>query len=161
MDASMEAYLQAFSQGKCSSRQAREQTGLDFSQMLDALGELGLRLPSFDYNTANEEVKRGYDNLVAYYDTYNVEKKSASSTSAPSFTADDGLPGTVDALTNKKLWKVTVSSLFPNGHRAEYYYQGHHASEEAACGAALHNEGIDHGGSTIPTIVNVEHTGEA
>jgi hypothetical protein len=67
MDARMEAHLQAFSQGECSSRQARERTGLNYSQMLDALGELGLRLPSFDYDTANEEVRRGYDNLVAYY----------------------------------------------------------------------------------------------
>ena len=70
MDASMEAHLQAFARGECSSRQAREQTGLDYSQFLDALGELGLRLPSFDYETANEELKRGYGNLSAYYDAY-------------------------------------------------------------------------------------------
>lgn len=62
----------------------------------------------------------------------------------------------VDALTSKKLWKVTVSSLFPNDHRVENVYQGYHASEEAACGAALHKEGNDHGGSTIPTIMKVE-----
>ncbi|WP_156360296.1 hypothetical protein [Sphingomonas sp. Leaf226] len=161
MDASMEAHLQALSQGECSSRQVREQTGLNYSQMLDALGELGLRLPSFDHNTANEEVKRGYDNLVAYYNAYKEERERASSEPAPSFTADDGFPSTVDALTTKEFWKVTVSSLFPNGRRVEYFYEGHHASEHAACGAALHNEGIDHGGSTIPTIVKVKHTGEA
>ncbi len=67
MDANTEAHLRAFSEGRPSSRQVREQTGLDYSQMLDALSELGLRLPSFNYDTANEEVRRGYDNLVAYY----------------------------------------------------------------------------------------------
>ena len=155
MDASTEAHLRAFSQGQSSSRQVREQTGLDYNQMLDALGELGLRLPSFEYDTANEEVKRGYDNLVAYYQANKEERESA--TSRPTaLTTDDGFPGVVDALTTKNLWKVTVSSLFPNGDRVEYFYEGHHASEEAACGAALHKEGDNHGGSTIPTIVKVE-----
>lgn len=156
MDASTEAHLRAFSQGQSSSRQVREQTGLDYSQMLDALGELGLRLPSFEYDTADEEVKRGYDNLAAYYQANKEERESATSRLAPSFATDDGFPGMVDALTAQKLWKVTVSSLFPNGDRVEYFYEGHHASEEAACGAALHKEGDDHGGSTIPRIVRVE-----
>lgn len=76
MDANTEAHLRALSGGQFSSRQVREQTGLDYSQMLDALGELGLRLPSFDYDTANEEVKRGYDNLVAYYQANKEERKA-------------------------------------------------------------------------------------
>ena len=75
MNASTEAHLRAFSKGQCSSQQVRGQTGLDYSQMLDALGELGLRLPSFDYDTANEEVKRGYDNLAAYYRADKEERK--------------------------------------------------------------------------------------
>jgi hypothetical protein len=157
MDASTEAHLRAFSQGRSSSQQVREQTGLDYSQMLDALGELGLRLPSFDYDTANEEVKRGYDNLAAYYQADREERESATSKPTPPLTADDRYP--VDALTAKKPWKVTVSSLFPNDHRVENVYEGCHVSEEAACGAALYKEGIDHGGSTIPTIVKVEHVG--
>jgi len=74
MDASTEAHLRAFSQGESSSRQVREQIGLDYSQMLDALGELGLRLPSFDYDTADEEVKRGYNNLAAYYQANKEEQ---------------------------------------------------------------------------------------
>lgn len=79
MGASTEAYLRAFSQGQSSSRQMREQTSLNYSQMLDALGELGLRLPSFDYDTANEEVKRGYDNLAAYYQANKEEPENATS----------------------------------------------------------------------------------
>ncbi len=160
MDASMEAHLLAFSQGQSSSRQVREQTGLDYSQMLDALGVLGLRLPSFDYDTANEEVKRGYDNLAAYYQANKEERESATSRLMPPLTVDDGFPRMVDARTAKKLWKVTVRSLFPNDHRVENVYEGYHASEEAACGAALHKEGNDHGGSTIPAIVKVEAKSE-
>jgi hypothetical protein len=156
MDASTEAHLRAFSQGQSSSRQVREQTGLDYSQMLEALGKLGLRLPSFNYDTANEEVKRGYDNLAAYYQANKEERESATSRSTHPLTAADKFPGMVDALTAKKLWKVTVSSLFPNDQRVENVYEGYHASEEAACGAALHKEGLDHGGSTIPAIVKVE-----
>ncbi len=67
----------------------------------------------------------------------------------------------IDALTSIKLWQVTVSSLFPNDQRVENVYEGYHASEEAACGAALHKEGIDYGGSTIPTVVKVEAGSEA
>ena len=156
MDASTEAHLRAFSQGQSSSRQVREQTGLHYSQMLDALGELGLRLPSFNYDTANEEMKRGYANLAAYYQVNKDERENAVSRLTPPSTANDGFHCMVDALTAKKLWKVTVSSLFPNDHRVENVYEGYHASEEAACGAALHKEGIDHGGTTIPTIVKVD-----
>ncbi len=161
MDASTEAYLQAFSQGQYSSRQVRQQTGLDYSQMLDALGELGLRLPSFNYETANEEVKRGYDNLAAYYQADKEERESATSRLTPPVTAHDAFPCMPDTLTAKKLWRVTVSSLFPNDHRADNVYEGYHASEEAACGAALHKESIDHGESTIPTIVKVKAGSEA
>ena len=161
MDASTEAHLRGFSEGQSSSRQVREQTGLDYSQMLDALGELGLRLPSFDYDTANEDVKRGYDNLAAYYQANKDERESATSRLTPPLTADDGFPCMVDAFTPKRLWKVTVSSIFPNDHRVENVYEGYHVNEEAACGAALHKEGIDHGGSTIPTIVKVEARSEA
>jgi len=102
MDASTEAHLRAFSQGQSSSRQVREETSLDYSQMLDALGELGLRLPSFDYDTANEEVKRGYDNLAAYYQA-NKERERAASRLTPPPTGDDGFPCMVDALTATKL----------------------------------------------------------
>lgn len=161
MDASTGAYLRAFSQGQYSSRHVREQTGLDYSQMLDALGELSLRLPSFDYDTANEEVKRGYDNLAAYYQANKETRESATSRLRPPLTADDEFPSMVDALTAKKLWKITVSSLFANDHRVENVYEGYHASKEAACGAALHKESIDHGGSTIPSIVKVESELEA
>lgn len=156
MDASTEAHLQAFSRGQSSSRQVREQTGLNYSQMLDTLGELGLRLPSFDYDTANEEIKRRYDKLAAYYQANKEERESTTSGPASPLAVDDGVPGMVGTLTATKLWKVTVSSLFPNDHRVENVYEGYHASEEAACGAALHKEGIDYGGSTIPTIVKVE-----
>lgn len=63
MNASTETHLPAFSRGECASRQAWERTRVDYSQFLDALGELGLRLPSFDYETADEDLKRGYDNF--------------------------------------------------------------------------------------------------
>lgn len=102
MDASTEAHLRAFSEGQSSSRQVREQTSLDYGQMLNALGELGLRLPSFDYDTASEEVKRGYDNLAAYYQAHKEERESATSRLTPSLTADDKFPRVADDLTVKK-----------------------------------------------------------
>jgi hypothetical protein len=58
-----------------------------------------------------------------------------------------------DDLTINKLWKVTVSSLFPNDHQIKKVFEGYHASEAAARDAALHQELVDHGGSTIPIIV--------
>jgi hypothetical protein len=61
-------------------------------------------------------------------------------------------------LTVKTLWKVTVSSLFPNDKRLEMIFEGYYPSENAACDAALCKEAIDHGGSTIPTIVKVEQS---
>lgn len=74
---------------------------------------------------------------------------------------DDGGIEMEDDLKANKPWKVTVSSLFPNDHRVEKVFEGYHTSEEAACDAALHKEAVDHGGSTIATIVKVEHAGEA
>lgn len=62
-------------------------------------------------------------------------------------------------MTTGKLWRVTVSSLFPNDQRVESVYEGRHAGEAAARDAALHKEAIEHGGSTIPTIVEVEEVG--
>lgn len=62
-------------------------------------------------------------------------------------------------MTTEKLWRVAVSAIYPNGHRAEYLYGGRHADEAAACDAALNKEAIDHGGSTIPTITKVEAIG--
>ena len=129
--------------------------------MLDAPGELGLRLPSFDYDTADEEVRRGYDNLTAYYQNNKEDQENATSKLTHPSTADGEFHCINDALTNKKLWKVTVSRLFPNDHRVENIYEGYHASEEVACGAAIHNEGVDHGGATIPTILKVEAQSQA
>ena len=58
-------------------------------------------------------------------------------------------------MTNS-LWKVTVSSLFPNDNRVESVYEGHHTDEVAARDAALHKEAIHNGGSTIADVVAVE-----
>lgn len=55
-----------------------------------------------------------------------------------------------------RLWKVTVSSLFPNDHRIESVYEGHHANEAAARDAALRTEASDNGGSAIARVVEVE-----
>jgi hypothetical protein len=55
-----------------------------------------------------------------------------------------------------RLWKVTVSSLFPNDNRVESVYEGHHADEAAACDAALTKEAIDNGGSTIGRVEKIE-----
>jgi hypothetical protein len=77
----------------------------------------------------------------------------------PPPTADEGVPRMIDDLTPKKFWKITVSSLFPNDSRAEMVFEGFYPSEEAARDAALNKEGIDHGGSTIPTVVKVEEAG--
>lgn len=63
------------------------------------------------------------------------------------------------SMTTETLWKVTVSSLFPNDHRVESSYEGRHADEEAARDAALSREAIDNGGSTIATVVEVEKIG--
>ncbi|RZT58234.1 hypothetical protein EV283_0001 [Sphingomonas sp. BK036] len=58
-----------------------------------------------------------------------------------------------------RLWKVTVSSLFPNDNKVESVYEGHHADEAAACDAALTKEAIRNGGSTIDRVVGVEEIG--
>jgi len=58
------------------------------------------------------------------------------------------------------LWKVTVSSLFPNDERVESVYEGQHADQAAACDAALTREAIENGGSTIARIVSVEEAGQ-
>ena len=62
-------------------------------------------------------------------------------------------------MTTETLWKVTVSSLFPNDHRVESTYEGQHADEKAAHDAALSKEGTDNGGSTIATVVKAEKIG--
>lgn len=62
-------------------------------------------------------------------------------------------------MATETLWKVTVSSLFPNDHRVESTYEGRHADEEAARDAALSNEGADNGGSTIAAVVKAEKIG--
>jgi hypothetical protein len=54
------------------------------------------------------------------------------------------------------LWRVTVSSLFPNDHRVESTYEGRYADEKAACNTALSREATENGGSTIATIVKAE-----
>lgn len=58
-----------------------------------------------------------------------------------------------------RLWKVTVSSLFPNDNRVESVYEGNHADEAAARDAALTRKGIDNGGSTIDCVQKVEEIG--
>lgn len=59
-------------------------------------------------------------------------------------------------MSTETLWKVTVSSLFPNDYRVESSYEGRHADEKAACDAALFREATDNGGSTIATVVRAE-----
>ncbi|RYF22031.1 MAG: hypothetical protein EOO77_04925 [Oxalobacteraceae bacterium] len=55
-----------------------------------------------------------------------------------------------------RLWRVTVSSLFPNDNRVESVYEGHHADKAAASDAALTWMAIDNGGSTIDRVESVE-----
>ncbi|GGE97233.1 hypothetical protein GCM10011404_32950 [Sphingomonas prati] len=62
----------------------------------------------------------------------------------------------LDALIVRKLWRVTVSSLFPNDKRVECFYDGLYANEDAARDAALSKEAFDHGGATIATVISVE-----
>ena len=57
------------------------------------------------------------------------------------------------------LWKVTVSSLFPNDHRVESIHEGRHADEAAARDAALTWKAIENGGSTIDRVEKVEQIG--
>ena len=58
-----------------------------------------------------------------------------------------------------RLWKVTVSSLFPNDNRVESVYEGHHTDEAAARDAALTRKAIDNGGSTIDRVQKGEEIG--
>lgn len=58
-----------------------------------------------------------------------------------------------------RLWKVTVSSLFPNDNKVESVYEGHHADDAAARDAALTKTAIDNGGSTIDHVVRVKQVG--
>lgn len=64
-----------------------------------------------------------------------------------------------DSEMTGSLWRITVSSLFPNDHRLESIYEGRHANGDAARDAALTKEAIDHGGSTIPAVVRIEEIG--
>ena len=64
-----------------------------------------------------------------------------------------------DEQVTGNLWKVTVSSLFPNDNRVEIIYEGRHADEAAACDAALTWKAIDHGGSTIDRVDKAEQIG--
>ena len=57
------------------------------------------------------------------------------------------------------LWKVTVSSLFPNDERVESVYEGQHADQAAACDAALTRKAIENGGSSIDRVEKVEAIG--
>lgn len=59
-------------------------------------------------------------------------------------------------MTTETLWKVTVSSLFPNDTRVESVYEGQHADEAAARDAALTWKAIDNGGSSIDRVEKVE-----
>jgi hypothetical protein len=61
-----------------------------------------------------------------------------------------------EAMATQRLWRITISSLFPNDHRVETVYEGRHESEEAAREAALAKEGVDHGWSTIATVTGAE-----
>lgn len=74
--------------------------------------------------------------------------------SVPKMRAAAGDGGMTDSL-----WKVTVSSLFPNDSRAESVYEWRHADEDAAREAALLQVAIDHGGSALDTIIDVEKIG--
>ncbi|RSU45577.1 hypothetical protein BRX43_18385 [Sphingomonas sp. S-NIH.Pt15_0812] len=58
-----------------------------------------------------------------------------------------------------RLWKVTVSSLFPNDNRVESVYEGHHPDDAAACDAALTWKAIDNGGSSIDRVERFEEIG--
>jgi len=62
-------------------------------------------------------------------------------------------------MNTETLWKVTVSSLFPNDHRVESSYEGRHVDEEAARDAALFKEATNNGGSTIAAVVKTEKIG--
>lgn len=59
-------------------------------------------------------------------------------------------------MTTETLWKVTVSSLFPNDNRVESVYEGRHSDEAAARDAALTWKAIDNGGSTIDRVEKAE-----
>lgn len=58
-----------------------------------------------------------------------------------------------------RLWRVTVSCLFPQGKPLEKVFKVRHPNEEGARDAALVKEGIEHGGASIPTIIRVEEIG--
>lgn len=58
-----------------------------------------------------------------------------------------------------RLWRVTISCLFPMGKPIEKMFEVHHVTEEGARDVALEREGIEHGGASIPTIVKVEKIG--
>jgi hypothetical protein len=57
------------------------------------------------------------------------------------------------------LWKVTVSSLFPNDNRVESLYEGRHPDEATARDAALIWKAIENGGSSIDRVEKVEAIG--
>lgn len=55
-----------------------------------------------------------------------------------------------------KLWKITLSSLFPNDTRQENVFWGYHLNEAQARDAALRWIANELAGSSIDTIVRVD-----
>lgn len=58
--------------------------------------------------------------------------------------------------TQCKLWKITTSTLFPQGDPKEAVFWGYHMSEAQARDAALRWAANQHGGIGIDSIVKVE-----
>lgn len=59
-------------------------------------------------------------------------------------------------ISRASLWKITLSSLYPNDTRKESTYWGYNFSEGQARDAALLWIAVQNGGSTIDTILRVD-----
>ena len=59
-------------------------------------------------------------------------------------------------MTTCKLWKITLSCLYPQGDPVEKIFWGYHVSESQARDAALRWAANENGGSSIDTIAKVD-----
>lgn len=69
MDGATAQALRRYANGELSSRQMRDMTDLDYSEVLDGLEKLVLRPPRYNFDGPNgADFRRGYETLLAIFD---------------------------------------------------------------------------------------------
>lgn len=59
-------------------------------------------------------------------------------------------------MTTCKLWKITLSLLYPNDNKEERIFWAYHQREDLAKDAAKRWADVETGGAAIPSILKVD-----